>query len=742
MVERRFTSHDHMKSGSFLGQLLSVEIQARSPVITYAKSRLPRLRAISNSSLEFWGKYPALMVVPVVRQDQALEGEKVLHTTATWWLRDSSGFVDNELTLSSHTSDVSSLLGAIGNFADQASAKASGDVDHTTLDSWFGSVHDLSTVQARIRRQVNTQQLPATWEGRIGWSALQKLEYTTAWARPLADGRQDTRGSLHTFNYDSRGALSQTIQDDGGGTLHTRTITKRAASGAVTELTESAADDWNGPEDKKSWSYQVDEYGLYTVATTNPYGHVATTRYDYASGQPVRTEDADGVVTRAQYDGFGRLAFETVAGTETSVSYAWMSAAPVTVRLTANPTGIHEIRINASYRVVETTTRVSPERTFKEVSSQTWYDPAGRVVRSGQRGPLGEMVWSEFGYDKMGHLALQTRPHTNNTASTQGGIVFAYDSLDRPTRVTRPNDTLSGTRWDETQYGSGGDPGALAPWLGRTSGAVRGILHASSDTQRAALVRTFDAEGRLLSSLEQHAQESETPVTTYAPGLDGPMAITGPDGETLRTDFDRLGRIKRTVDPASGTFTQRYDAFGRVREQLDNGTLHNLEYDLLDRPVLHSRAYQGHDEAFGVFGAEKVTTWTWDVLPDRQPKPKDRGKLLRISSNDGNTEDYTYGGPFALQDSVTRGILRRGGDPLRLETSYEYDGDGRPTVLRHPSAGLSAQRAQTYRYNERGALTAIDATMAESTRTIWELQEVYQGGLPSRAKVLEAYMSS
>ncbi len=110
----------------------------------------------------------------------------------------------------------------------------------------------------------------------------------------------------------------------------------------------------------------------------------------------------------------------------------------------------------------------------------------------------------------------------------------------------------------------------------------------------------------------------------------------------------------------------------------------------------------------GAFGANKSTTWEWDALHGQPLLARNSGKLLRISDSSGQAEADTYGGPFALRDSVTRTVPRPSGSPLALETQYEYDPDGRLEVLRHPGG----RRAQTYRYNEHGALQGFDAPMS------------------------------
>jgi RHS repeat-associated protein len=733
----RTTETDHSRALLRLNTGLE---QGLSSVI-YAQSRLPRMRAISNPDTDFWGTGVAtavpnapLMLVPVVRQERVFEGGKPLNTSATWWLRNGSGFVDNELSFSARTSSVEDVLAAIPGFATSAARGASGDLDHEMLRYWFLARHDVSAVGARLTKQAEWPRAPKTWEGRIGLFALQGSEIATTWARPVKDGRQDVRRTNHRFVYDENGALRSTTEDHGDGSSYTYTITTRASTGAVTGAIEWATDAWSSLADSKSWSFEPDDYGLYTVATTNPYRQVSATRFDYASGQPVQTQDVDGIQTLASYDAFGRLASETVRGAETTVSYAWLNAAwgnahHITVPVPGNPTGVSVVEVNASYIVRETTLRNG----VPEITGETWFDPAGRVVRTAQLGPLGNMVWTERVYDSRGRLTVQTRPHVGPRA-TQGAIVFTYDSLDRLTRITRPNDNLDGTRWVETEYGSIGRPGGLWSWLSEAEGRVRGVRQYTSDDQRGSLVRAFDADGRLVSSLEFDPRAMVTPMTTYEYGLGEPMVITGPDGATLRTDYDVLGRAVQITDPSAGTSSRRFDGFGRLREARDNSTLHRIDYDRLDRPLRHARTYEGDDAAFG---ANKTTTWQWDALPGEALEARNIGKLLRVSDDSGYAETYTYGGPFALQDSVTRTVPRPSASPLALETRYEYDLDGRLEVLRHPGA----QRAQTFRYNARGALTGIDATTNGATATIWELEKVYEGHLPSEVGLLQGKQS-
>lgn len=59
-------------------------------------------------------------------------------------------------------------------------------------------------------------------------------------------------------------------------------------------------------ERSNTTSINYDTYYMYPQSITNPLSQTTSYVYDYLTGKPKQVIDANGVVTEADYDGFGR----------------------------------------------------------------------------------------------------------------------------------------------------------------------------------------------------------------------------------------------------------------------------------------------------------------------------------------------------------------------------------------------------------------------------------------------------
>ncbi len=305
-------------------------------------------------------------------------------------------------------------------------------------------------------------------------------------------------------------------------------------------------------------------------AQTNPSPDDRTTRIFYdARGQVRFSVDAEGYVTGHEYDASGRTTRTvqwdaqialTDGATTATIGGLVSSGASETrffydpmgrLTMTIDPLGVRSKLLYDNLGRVEFAIDAadSPE----ESRTRYQYDSAGRKIAETRAFGWGEQATTSYSYDAFGNLQTFTDPNGNVTTR-------AYDRLGRMTTETN---ALNGVmQYAYTAFGE------LAIETDQRGNATyrhydrRGLLVAVRDAENYVTETSYTAFGQVMSVTRR-----ERP-TTVAPGA-WPNVAADPGDATTAFEYDRAGRVVRTVDAAGFTERQWYDAFGNLRQVLN-----------------------------------------------------------------------------------------------------------------------------------------------------------------------------
>ena len=457
-----------------------------------------------------------------------------------------------------------------------------------------------------------------------------------------------------------------------------------------------------------------------------------TRSYYNAAGQLRFTIDAEGYVTRTDYNESGQ-AFRTFRFTEklTAVTNSWTIHTVSSHRNTSSNTNWvqtryeydHQGRLTSTYdangtrsytgyhangeisweirgyghgaeesRVIhynDASGRLYRTRYYQgdynNSSHQNYrqtnfhYDGLGNIVRQHEEGAshtdAGADRNTDFEYDASGNLIKQT--------DAKGGITrFEYNAFGQVTKTTDPRGHSSFNYYNKS-----------------------GQLTLSVDAEGYATQTAYNNFGEVSSVTRRYTQVSGTPTPTNPPGI-----VTSNDFDAqTRFYYDKLGRVVQTRNQralSDGTEYQvefvKYDAFGQQIETI-NKTGGKTYYAYDDRGLLtQSRVEATTYASSGVpLGRENVVNYTYD----------NRGNQKTVSEG-----YHKYDQPAGVNVFVA----------LRA-TSYVYDDAdrliqkiGANVDVYATDTDISASNispTETYAYDRRGNL--IESIDANDGRTLY-----------------------
>jgi len=390
----------------------------------------------------------------------------------------------------------------------------------------------------------------------------------------------------------------------------------------------------------------------------------STTEYLYDDvGDVTATwvHDAAGTTlayTSSDYDALGRQS--------EVISYAGDSSRNVTNEYQYDVSG------NLSIQSVKTT--------GDDFKTTYWYDILGRQITV--QGPstsagTNEMPETLYEYDNNGNVITERVLLDDSGTAVYAVTGMAYDELGRVTKRTDPGD-----HYRETYYDS----------LGRV---VRELAKNSDNNNLAQSRTVYDATGRAISRIRMlYADTASTSsadvtidnVTVYDYDVDGRVATQssfnmGSSTPLLTSsEYDGLGRLTKTTDPAGNISERQYDGSGLVTKSIEASTE--------GRSITAQMSYG------------------------------DGNRLIQsVVLGDGSTADLTTQYAYdcvGRRTSVT--------DPKGYETKYEYDLLGRQTkVIEEDPEGGSNNRETEYIFSKQGLLaTQIAHDSPNNQTTIYE----------------------
>jgi RHS repeat-associated protein len=406
-------------------------------------------------------------------------------------------------------------------------------------------------------------------------------------------------------------------------------------------------------------SYEYDPtYHTYVMRTTTPPDDkgtplVTTCGYDPRFGIKVADGDANGIITVAQLDAFGRRALgqgPVPAGTQSdpnavsplvtgspALREAFRTATVVTTQLTAylddSAGGIYsETRTLQAFP-----TGVDRERLW----TRSYVDGRARsreTVRQTGQSAGDAIVITDYAGEQVSSESLPFFSPSSIVSAAPFATTSQYDVLGRPIRRSVPG-------------GRDGKAAQITTWFYGTGGAVT-ITRAPGAPE----------------------QQVELQVHHYYNSKDKVISVTiDPGGANATTSysFDPVARLVAVVDPRTAANpdgvpnTLAYDS-------LDRRTwMNNADQNTTGNPLVKAMTY-AYDPATGLPSSQTdasgaTTAYSHDGL----------GRVIRKAFDDGRAFTYTYDDAASNGNGrLSRVVARLGDGTLESQRDYGYDAYG------------------------------------------------------------------
>ncbi|MBZ5714891.1 RHS repeat-associated core domain-containing protein [Nannocystis pusilla] len=396
---------------------------------------------------------------------------------------------------------------------------------------------------------------------------------------------------------------------------------------------------------------------------------VTTATWDARTGHPLVVTAPNGAMTRAEYDGLGRLVAEIEPGDTpelptTRYRYYLDGTA-------ARPSIVTELRRVSGEVAVELA--VSHLDSLGRAVAEVTQDDAGTgaILRAARR------------YSAAGHVAEllvgQVLPAATLMPGVQVTLAGAW-----PRSVTH-HDALGRVAWtrDADGYESATTYSPLA--LERRD---HEDLHPAPPYTDAPERTQHDGLGRIASITSRLAGRDITHRYQHD-AADRLVEHIDPEGHATTYRYDGGGRLEAIDSPDAGDVIQRFDATGRLVERIDaTGARVTWSFDPLGRLL--------HEQAFDPAGAQVS-----DVR-----RTYDRGGQLVAVDDDAGRVEFTHD----ARGRVIRATRRFDGPraPVTLSTAQLYDAQDRPLRDVYPD-GSTLDHAYTARGLEVPGLFATAA---------------------------------
>ncbi len=533
----------------------------------------------------------------------------------------------------------------------------------------------------------------------------------------------DALGNVTVLNYDSQTGELSRITDAEGQT----TINEYNSKGFQTAMIDAEG---------VRTDYVVDDMGRRlseTTTRTDSQGNLQTetTSFVYdAKGRLTQTTDAEGNITRTEYNGIDKeSAVIDALGRRTEMEYD----ARGNLVLTRYPDGTTETMVyDAENNLIQETDRLgrvtkmvydkvnrlvetilpdsTPADDTDNPRSSMEYDVAGRVIAEIDERNLR----TEFGYDAADRRTLvrdalgqetqsEYDPRGLRTAMVDARghrMQFIFDAKSRLVETIYPDITL------------------------KTLSTYDKVDRRIAETDQAGIETRYEYDklGRLTKVID--ALNQETSFTYDEQG--NKLTQTDAEGRTTRWSYDNLGRVLTRTLPLGQVESFTYDAVGNMLTKTDfNGDVTTYTYDVNDRMV---RIDYGKDNSFETFTYDAVGnrlsatnsqgswTYVYDELNRLIEETKPSGEVLayQYDANSNKTQlTIRYANGNIRTESMTYDVLNR------LETVT--DADGRITRYTYDAVGNRSQVEHSngnktdYVYDSLNRLTQIQEKRADDS---------------------------
>ena len=404
--------------------------------------------------------------------------------------------------------------------------------------------------------------------------------------------------------------------------------------------------------------------------------------YDYRMGTLTSVTDANGNVTNAEYDSFGRMVALIKPGDT--------SALP-TVKA-------HYVDSAIPFRYW-TETREASGLGGVQINSQ-FYDGLGRKIQTKQESMDGSQnIVVDTKYDGMNKVTHESQPRYVNETSGSFWIYTAipgtgvnwttktYDSLGRLLTLTTPDGAKTTKRY--WQYNNLSVVDTIDPNRYRTQhrsdefGRLLQVQELSGNCTTWAFFSDFSCAGNYTNAWASYS------LTTYAYSpLDLLITSTDANNNITSMTYDSLGRKLTMSDPDMGAWSYGYDVDGNLLSQIDakNQTL-SFEYDLLNRLTAKKQ------------GSTTIASYSYDQFDAAHSNGK--GQLTSMTDASGSSN---WG--YTARSEINK--IAQTVDGTTYNTLNSYRADGQQVTTTYPTGEIL-----TYGYDAAGRQTSLASSLGE-----------------------------
>ena len=448
-----------------------------------------------------------------------------------------------------------------------------------------------------------------------------------------ADAQNQT-GAVNVYSqYDILGNVVKTIDSNGNAT------------------TINYNDNFGSPDGEATSNTAPTELGglntfAFPTSATNPLNWTGYIQYDYFTGQPVNSQDINGIIAKTNYNDPLDRPTQTVTAVGT----------------------VHESQSNIIYD--EANRRVESKSDLfilndNKLKSEKLYDALGRTIES-RSYKYDDYTVVKTEYDSLGRVKRTTNPFRPHLSEPELWTENFYDALGRIIKVKTP-DTA------EMLMNYSGNTVTVTDQAGKQrrsiSNAVGHLIRVDEPNDAGQLGTiaspnqptnySYDVLGNLLTVMQAGTNEQCGPTG-------------GSCSQTRTFTYNNLSRLLSATNPESGAISYEYDNNGNLTEKTDiRGVQTEYIYDALNRVTNRNYSLTGS------------TPPNYQATPDVEYTYKTTapglGSLIKVESSVSTTE-YTG---FDILGRVTGHKQTTDGE--EYSTGYVYNLSGALIEQTYPS---------------------------------------------------------
>ncbi len=439
-----------------------------------------------------------------------------------------------------------------------------------------------------------------------------------------------------SFEYDDKRQVKKQIDEPDDTSLKTQSDFTYDVYGNPTSIIVTGAGsgtDTSIGTRKVTYAYEAGTNyvaGTFKTKQTNALNHEEKFTYDALTGQVLTSTDANAKVTTNTIDSIGRI-----LTTKSPDGVLTTNANELCKTYVGVGTNSLECETGEKYKFTSTTTGSAPTISFLNGSNQVTrtmtkaYDNTNYIVARNE-------------YDNNGRLHRSSQPALSNVAyANLQWTSFGYDGLGRLIKTVEPGNRVTKTVINGLEATTTNAKGQNRKEISNIADEVVEVV----DHDSKSLKYTRDALGRVIKTTD---------------AANNIISIT----------LDKKGNKLQQVDPDVGTISYRYNPLGQPVWSKDaKGQQITYQYDALGRLIKRTEP-------------DLISEWTWDTSGNG------KGKLAKVSSNNGFVENYSYD-TFGRPTQVVTGKqidpkAQASTDPDFI-IKWNYDSAGRLLSLVYPT---------------------------------------------------------